>query len=139
VIVKTALAAATVQGRPALLDSAHSTDANLPMSLGIPAITMSGGGVSGGYHSEKAGMVVANQRPHRAAKCAADHPRAGRRARRQRAAGALVLLPRWISSKPVLTMRSADSSPFRRSSKACADSAPMRAPSTLTVDSGGLV
>jgi hypothetical protein len=59
VIVKTALAAATVQGRPALLDSAHSTDANLPMSLGIPAITMSGGGVSGGYHSEKAGMVVA--------------------------------------------------------------------------------
>jgi hypothetical protein len=42
-----------VQGRPALLDSAHSTDANLPMSLGIPAITMSGGGVSGGYHSEK--------------------------------------------------------------------------------------
>ncbi|WP_343731936.1 M20/M25/M40 family metallo-hydrolase [Duganella sp.] len=52
-IVKTALAAATVQGRPALLDSAHSTDANLPMSLGIPAITMSGGGSSGGYHSEK--------------------------------------------------------------------------------------
>jgi len=53
VIVRTALAAATVQGRPALLDSAHSTDANLPMSLGIPAITMSGGGSSGGYHSEK--------------------------------------------------------------------------------------
>lgn len=52
-IVKTALAAATVQGRPALLDSAHSTDANLPMSLGVPAITMSGGGSSGGYHSEK--------------------------------------------------------------------------------------
>jgi acetylornithine deacetylase/succinyl-diaminopimelate desuccinylase-like protein len=53
VIVRTALAAATAQGRPALLDSAHSTDANLPMSLGIPAITMSGGGSSGGYHSEK--------------------------------------------------------------------------------------
>lgn len=52
-IVKLALAAATAQGRPALLDSAHSTDANLPMSLGIPAITMSGGGSSGGYHSEK--------------------------------------------------------------------------------------
>lgn len=52
-IVRTALAAATVQGRPAVLDSAHSTDANLPMSLGIPAITMSGGGTSGGYHSEK--------------------------------------------------------------------------------------
>ncbi|MRW92038.1 M20/M25/M40 family metallo-hydrolase [Duganella sp. FT80W] len=52
-IVRTALAAATVQGRKAVLDSAHSTDANLPMSLGIPAITMSGGGSSGGYHSEK--------------------------------------------------------------------------------------
>lgn len=53
IIVKTALAAATVLGRPALLDSPHSTDANLPMSLGIPAVTMSGGGSSGGYHSEK--------------------------------------------------------------------------------------
>ncbi len=53
VIVKLALAAATAQGRPAALDSAHSTDANLPMSLGIPAVTMSGGGSSGGYHSEK--------------------------------------------------------------------------------------
>jgi acetylornithine deacetylase/succinyl-diaminopimelate desuccinylase-like protein len=53
IIVKTALAAATVQGRPALLDTPHSTDANLPMSLGVPAITMSGGGSSGGYHSEK--------------------------------------------------------------------------------------
>nr|WP_315256732.1 M20/M25/M40 family metallo-hydrolase [uncultured Duganella sp.] len=52
-IVRTALAAARVQGRPALLDAAHSTDANLPMSFGIPAITMSGGGASGGYHSEK--------------------------------------------------------------------------------------
>jgi acetylornithine deacetylase/succinyl-diaminopimelate desuccinylase-like protein len=52
-IVRTALAAARVQGRPALLDGAHSTDANLPMSLGVPAITMSGGGSSGGYHSEK--------------------------------------------------------------------------------------
>lgn len=52
-IVRTALAAAKVQGRPALLDAAHSTDANLPMSLGVPAITMSGGGASGGYHSEK--------------------------------------------------------------------------------------
>ena len=52
-IVKLALAAATALGRPALLDAPHSTDANLPMSLGIPAVTMSGGGSSGGYHSEK--------------------------------------------------------------------------------------
>ncbi|MYM35210.1 M20/M25/M40 family metallo-hydrolase [Duganella sp. FT94W] len=53
VVVRTALAAAKVQGRAPLLDTPHSTDANLPMSLGIPAITMSGGGASGGYHSEK--------------------------------------------------------------------------------------
>lgn len=52
-IVRTALAAAKVQGRAPLLDTPHSTDANLPMSLGIPAITMSGGGASGDYHSEK--------------------------------------------------------------------------------------
>jgi len=52
-IVKLALAAASAQGRPALLDGPHSTDANLPMSLGIPAITMPAGGSSGGYHSEK--------------------------------------------------------------------------------------
>lgn len=52
-IVQVALAAATVQGRKPTLDSAHSTDANLPMSLGIPAITMSGGGASAGIHSAK--------------------------------------------------------------------------------------
>ena len=51
--VQLALAAAGAQGRPALLDGPHSTDANLPMSLGIPAITMPAGGSSGGYHSEK--------------------------------------------------------------------------------------
>ena len=52
-IVQVALAAASVQGRKPALDSAHSTDANLPMSLGIPAITMSGGGASSGIHSAK--------------------------------------------------------------------------------------
>ncbi|MFL6720132.1 MAG: M20/M25/M40 family metallo-hydrolase [Burkholderiaceae bacterium] len=52
-IVQIALAAASVQGRKPALDSAHSTDANLPMSLGVPAITMSGGGASSGIHSAK--------------------------------------------------------------------------------------
>jgi di/tripeptidase len=52
-IVQVALAAAAAQGRKPALDSAHSTDANLPMSLGIPAITMSGGGASSGIHSAK--------------------------------------------------------------------------------------
>jgi tripeptide aminopeptidase len=52
-IVQTALAASSALGRKPVLDSAHSTDANLPMSLGIPAITMSGGGSSNGIHSAK--------------------------------------------------------------------------------------
>jgi acetylornithine deacetylase/succinyl-diaminopimelate desuccinylase-like protein len=52
-IVQTALAASSAVGRKPMLDTAHSTDANLPMSLGIPAITMTGGGSSGGIHSAK--------------------------------------------------------------------------------------
>lgn len=52
-IVQIALAASSAQGRKPALDTAHSTDANLPMSLGIPAITMSGGGASSGIHSAK--------------------------------------------------------------------------------------
>lgn len=52
-IVQVALAASVAQARKPALDSAHSTDANLPMSLGIPAITMSGGGDSSGIHSAK--------------------------------------------------------------------------------------
>jgi tripeptide aminopeptidase len=52
-IVQVALAASSALGQKPALDSAHSTDANLPMSLGIPAITMSGGGSSSGIHSAK--------------------------------------------------------------------------------------
>ena len=52
-IVQVALAASSALGQKPALDSAHSTDANLPMSMGIPAITMSGGGSSGGIHSAK--------------------------------------------------------------------------------------
>jgi acetylornithine deacetylase/succinyl-diaminopimelate desuccinylase-like protein len=52
-IVQVALAASSAMGQKPALDSAHSTDANLPMSLGIPAITMSGGGSSSGIHSAK--------------------------------------------------------------------------------------
>lgn len=49
-IVRTALAAAGVLGfapRP----GASSTDSNLPMSLGIPAVTLDGGGRGDGAHS----------------------------------------------------------------------------------------
>jgi acetylornithine deacetylase/succinyl-diaminopimelate desuccinylase-like protein len=49
-IVQTALAAARALGF-APRTSASSTDANLPMSLGIPAITMDGGGRGDGAHS----------------------------------------------------------------------------------------
>lgn len=52
-IVQAALAAASALGRRPVLDVAHSVDANLPMSRGIPSITMTGGGDSGGIHSSK--------------------------------------------------------------------------------------
>lgn len=49
-IVRAAVAAAAVLGfEPAL--EAGSTDANIPISLGVPAITLDGGGVSEGVHS----------------------------------------------------------------------------------------
>jgi acetylornithine deacetylase/succinyl-diaminopimelate desuccinylase-like protein len=49
-IVATALAVSRALGIP---DELHdgSTDANVPMNLGIPAITISGGGAGGGAHS----------------------------------------------------------------------------------------
>lgn len=49
-IVRTAQAAARSLGFDALT-SASSTDANLPMSLGIPAITLDGGGDGSGAHA----------------------------------------------------------------------------------------
>lgn len=49
-IVRSALAAARVLGFGGATD-ASSTDANLPMSIGIPAITIDGGGQGSGAHS----------------------------------------------------------------------------------------
>lgn len=49
-IVRTALAALAALGR-STETTASSTDANLPMSLGIPAVTMDGGGSGDGAHS----------------------------------------------------------------------------------------
>jgi acetylornithine deacetylase/succinyl-diaminopimelate desuccinylase-like protein len=50
-IVQAALqsAAALKMGTPVL--SASSTDSNVPIALGVPAVTMSGGGLAGGFHS----------------------------------------------------------------------------------------
>jgi len=49
-IVRTALAVSRAMGIPERLGEG-STDANVPMNLGIPAITISGGGAGAGAHS----------------------------------------------------------------------------------------
>jgi hypothetical protein len=48
--VQVVIAASGALGLPAALE-AGSTDANLPMSLGIPAVTIGGGGEGRGGHS----------------------------------------------------------------------------------------
>ncbi|MGJ7509390.1 M20/M25/M40 family metallo-hydrolase [Variovorax sp. GT1P44] len=50
VIVEAAVRANTAFGHKTLLTGA-STDANVPMSLGIPAIIIGGGGKTGGFHA----------------------------------------------------------------------------------------
>ena len=50
-IVQAAWAASEAAGVPPEVGSASSTDANLPMSLGIPAIRLCGGGAEGNNHS----------------------------------------------------------------------------------------
>ena len=49
-IVEAAVRANTAFGRKTLLAGA-STDANVPMALGIPAIVIGGGGKTGGFHA----------------------------------------------------------------------------------------
>ncbi|KQL54344.1 peptidase M20 [Heyndrickxia shackletonii] len=51
VIVQTALAATKALGFQQILDSPSSTDSNVPISLGIPAVTLGGGGKFGGVHT----------------------------------------------------------------------------------------
>lgn len=50
-LLRTAQAAARTLGIPAPEGGASSTDANLPISLGIPALALDGGGSGGGAHS----------------------------------------------------------------------------------------
>lgn len=50
-IVRTALDAAKALASDSTRTGASSTDSNLPMSLGIPAITIGGGGTGSGAHS----------------------------------------------------------------------------------------
>lgn len=50
-IVQAACAAARELGMEPALDEAQSTDANVPIALGIPAVTLGGGGSCGGMHT----------------------------------------------------------------------------------------
>lgn len=50
-IVQVAVRASTALGKPAPGLLSNSTDANVPMALGIPAVIMSSGGASGGWHT----------------------------------------------------------------------------------------
>lgn len=52
-IVRAALEAARAVGRPAGATTASSTDANVPMALGIPAITVGAGGKGTGAHGSE--------------------------------------------------------------------------------------
>lgn len=50
-IVRAASEAAKVLGHEPVLDAASSTDSNVPIHLGIPAVTLGGGGDFGGCHT----------------------------------------------------------------------------------------
>jgi tripeptide aminopeptidase len=50
-IVQVSSLATNAVGLSQKLDTPSSTDSNIPISLGIPAVTLGGGGISGGAHS----------------------------------------------------------------------------------------
>ena len=51
IIVQASLAATAALGFEPILNDASSTDSNVPINLGIPAVTLGGGGDSGGHHT----------------------------------------------------------------------------------------
>jgi acetylornithine deacetylase/succinyl-diaminopimelate desuccinylase-like protein len=51
IIVQAALASTKAIGFEPLLGQPSSTDSNVPISLGIPAVTLGGGGANGGGHT----------------------------------------------------------------------------------------
>ena len=94
-VVDTARAALGTLGLEAKSIAASSTDSNLPISLGIPAATLGGGGQGSGSHSPGE-WVSAGQCVGGAAEAAADRSRISRRPRFERAVapgarGALIL------------------------------------------------
>ena len=50
-IVQASMAAVAALGFEPVLDGASSTDSNVPINLGIPAVTLNGGGEAGGIHT----------------------------------------------------------------------------------------
>lgn len=50
-MVQAALASTVALGFDPILDEASSTDSNVPIHLGIPAVTLGGGGDAGGFHT----------------------------------------------------------------------------------------
>lgn len=50
-IVQTAIASTAALGFEPILEDASSTDSNVPIHLGIPAVTLGGGGDAGGFHT----------------------------------------------------------------------------------------
>ena len=50
-IVQASMAAVVALGFEPVLDGASSTDSNVPINLGIPAVTLNGGGEAGGIHT----------------------------------------------------------------------------------------
>lgn len=53
IIVQAAAASSKALGFEAILDAPSSTDSNVPISLGVPAVTLGGGGEFGGIHTLK--------------------------------------------------------------------------------------
>lgn len=53
IIIQASVAATSAIGFEPILSEAGSTDSNVPINLGIPAVTLGGGGDSGGYHTLK--------------------------------------------------------------------------------------
>jgi di/tripeptidase len=51
IIVQAALASTEALGFEPQLDKPSSTDSNVPISLGVPAVTLGGGGSDGGNHT----------------------------------------------------------------------------------------
>jgi tripeptide aminopeptidase len=86
IVQATQRAVSTIARGPKVTFAGSSTDSNIAMSLGIPAVTIGGGGEGGNWHSRKR-MVQADRRLDGSAE-RADHGVDAERPRRREQAGA---------------------------------------------------